>query len=92
MSNVTDHLNSQDIVDKYKAMKIQNRELKALLIEKDNQLNEIKKENLNYKEDISKMLDPIGQKSVLKTVKFNKFNKIYNFEFFTIFTISNIFD
>lgn len=53
-------------------MKVQNRELKALLIEKDNQLNEIKRENMTKQEEIDKMLDPIGKQSVLKTVNHQK--------------------
>lgn len=67
VSNVTE-MTSGDVLDKYKAMKVQNRELKALLIEKDNQLNELKRDNLSKQDEIDKMLDPIGKQSVLKTV------------------------
>lgn len=73
MSNITD-LTTNDIVDKYKALKLQNKELKALLIEKDNKLNELKRDNITKNDEIQKMIDPIGGKSVLKSVSIPKPN------------------
>lgn len=47
-----------------------------MLIEKENELNKIRKENQGLREEIKSMLDPIGGGSLLREVSFTKVTKL----------------
>ena len=68
--------NIPEMVEKYKATKTQNKELKSMLIEKENEMNGIRRDNQKLREEIKSMLDPMGGKAVLREVKYSKFWKI----------------
>jgi cell shape-determining protein MreC len=67
ISNLSD-LNPNEMVEKYKALRNQNKELKQLLIEKENEINTIKKDNINLRSEVSEIMDPISGKTLLKQV------------------------
>lgn len=67
-------MNSQvsvnEMIEKYKATKTQNKELKSMLIEKENEMNRVRKDNQKLRDEIKSMLDPMGGKAVLREVSF----------------------
>lgn len=56
-------------MEKAKALQLQNKELKSMLIEKENELNRVRKENQGLRDEIKTMLDPIGGGSLLREVR-----------------------
>lgn len=61
--------NINEMIEKYKATKTQNKELKSMLIEKENEMNKVRKDNQKLRDEIKSMLDPMGGKAVLREVK-----------------------
>ena len=68
-TNLND-LNLEDAIEKYKTIKAQNKQLKKLILGKQNKINTLKKQNLELKEEIGQIMDPIGGNSLLKEVKY----------------------
>jgi len=61
-------LSISSLPEKFTAIKIQNKELKQLLIAKENEINSLKGEAIHYKAEVERLINPLGGKSLLKDV------------------------
>ena len=62
ISNIT----KSDIEEKYKSLRIQNKELKEILLKKEAEINSLKKKKIKYNEDLKILNDPLSSKPLLK--------------------------
>lgn len=64
-----------DIDEKYGSIKIQNKELKEIMLKKENEINNLKAQNAKLENDLNALLDPLSATSMLKNKYKEKLKK-----------------